>query len=260
MPADQRKEQADIMATQHGWKSLLLHTKQFTLLAYVPENLSQAEQLSIYIEGDGLAWLDRTQPSLDPTPINPIGLKLAMQQPSGVAVYLARPCQFVKAEDAQNCAVTYWTDRRFSEEVIVASDQAVTQLVNLYHVKRIELVGYSGGAAVAALIAARRRDVERLITVAGNLDHAAWTQTHHISPLAQSLNAADAWKDLTEVPQFHFVGGKDRNIGQEVTDSYLAHFPSKKNIHLKVIDDFGHACCWAEQWKKLYPYSGNTNQ
>lgn len=31
----------------------------------------------VYIEGDGHAWNQRGRPSLDPTPKNPVGLKLA---------------------------------------------------------------------------------------------------------------------------------------------------------------------------------------
>jgi hypothetical protein len=45
---------------------------------------------------------------------------------------------------------------------------------------------------VASLVAARRHDVVRLVTVAGNLDHLAWTTLHGVSPLTGSLNPADA--------------------------------------------------------------------
>ncbi|GAB2181920.1 hypothetical protein DLREEDagrD3_21430 [Denitratisoma sp. agr-D3] len=47
--------------------------------------------------------------------------------------------------------------------------------------RRLTLVGYSGGAA--ALLAARCSDVVRLVTIAGNLDHRAWTRYHHITTL-----------------------------------------------------------------------------
>jgi hypothetical protein len=44
---------------------------------------------------------------------------------------------------------------------------------------------------VAALVAARRTDVDRLVTVAGNLDPTAWAVYQHIQPLTGSLNPAD---------------------------------------------------------------------
>jgi hypothetical protein len=66
--------------------------------------------------------------------------------------------------------------------VISASNQAVDALKQRYGAQEIVLVGYSGGGAVAALVAARRTDVVRLVTVAGNLDHLAWTHLHSVPP------------------------------------------------------------------------------
>ena len=85
----------------------------------------------------------------------------------------------------------YWTTHRFAPEVIRASDLALDRLKTLFGAQRLVLVGYSGGAAVALLVAARRHDMGQIITVAGNLDHQAWTHYHHVQALSGSLNPVD---------------------------------------------------------------------
>jgi len=246
-----RWQQADQLADKAGWQKLRIQTDKFILSAYVPKGSVQADTLTVYIEGDGLAWLSRSQASDDPTPRNPIGLELALHHPQGLAVYLARPCQYVEAIDAKNCREFYWTGGRFAPEVVEASDQAISELKQRFSPNKLVLVGYSGGGAVAALVAARRKDVAQLVTVAGNLDHRAWTRQHHVSPLEGSLNPADEWRALENVPQVHFVGGRDHIVGTEIAESYLAHFPAGHRPEMRVIADFDHACCWAERWLVL---------
>lgn len=171
-PAE-RHSLADALAGDHGWKSINLPSGAFELVAYLPANPGRAGTLTVYIEGDGFAWISGSQPSTDPTPCDPLALQLALAHPEGASVYLARPCQYTAAE-ASGCASRYWTEMRFAPEVIAATNQAIDQLKQKFSADQLVLVGYSGGGAVAALVAARRSDVVRLITVAGNLDQRAW--------------------------------------------------------------------------------------
>lgn len=249
--SEDRRVNAQILAFSQAWKMMLLSGNQFTLASYVPELPAKNDTLTIYIEGDGFAWRTRSQPSDNPTPLNPIALKMALQHNNSAAAYLARPCQYVKYDYAKGCAVNYWTDRRFAPEVIAATDLAINQLKKHFEAKHLVLVGYSGGGAVAALVAAKRQDVALLVTVAGNLDHVAWTKLHHVPLLKGSLNAADEWESLQNVSQLHYVGGKDRNISLQVINSYLARFPYDHRPAVRVIEGFDHGCCWAEQWPDL---------
>ncbi|MCK4507345.1 MAG: hypothetical protein KAU27_02315, partial [Desulfuromonadales bacterium] len=174
---------ADRLAYEKGWLRLDIDAPPFFLKAYLPlellqENLSDDKILTVYLEGDGYAWRSRSRPSTDPTPIDPVGLRLALRHPDEQVVYLARPCQFISQEEAQSCETRYWTDHRFSPEVIDSSSRAISELMNMTASKSLRLIGYSGGGAVAALVAAKRDDVVQLITVAGNLDHARWTEFH----------------------------------------------------------------------------------
>lgn len=242
---------AERLAAASGWKKVRLPADNFVLAGYMPESIKDSDTLTIYIEGDGMAWISESAPSDDPTPRKPVGLELALRHPRGAAVYLARPCQFVEGADAHGCTEVYWTNRRFAPEVVAATSQAIDELKQRFHARQLALVGYSGGGAVAALVAVRRKDVSLLVTVAGNLDHRAWTRQHHVSPLAGSLNPADEWEALLPVPQIHFAGGRDHIVGTEIAESYLAHFPAGRHPEMRVIADFDHACCWAERWPAL---------
>ena len=240
------------MADAAGWQSITFSGEKFVLFGFVPKEAHDSDLLTIYIEGDGLAWITPTRISQDPTPRNPIALQLALRHPSGAAAYLARPCQYIEGEDRRNCEKTWWTDRRFATEVVQATSRAIDQLKQRFHASNIALVGYSGGGAIATLLAARRKDVTRLVTVAGNLDHALWTQQHHAAPLTGSLNPADAWQALIGVPQVHFAGGSDSIVSREIAEAYIARFPADKRPQLRIIEGFDHACCWVEQWPQLY--------
>ncbi|MBI3903490.1 MAG: alpha/beta hydrolase [Nitrosomonadales bacterium] len=256
IPSPQARSQAaERLAAASNWQRLRLPTSQFVLAAYAPLNIPATDTLTIYIEGDGLAWITPSLVSPDPTPVKPIALELALRQPQGAAAYLARPCQFVEAADAHGCAEKYWTTQRFSGEMVDAAGQAIAKLKRRFHARELVLVGYSGGGAIAALVAARRKDVSLLVTVAGNLDHRAWTQRHHISPLDGSLNPADEWKALLGVPQIHLVGGRDTVIDRSDTASYQSRFPENRRPAMQVIEDFDHACCWVERWPELYTQS-----
>ena len=248
----QRRLAAEKMAADAGWQGVTFPGDDFVLLGFVPKVIHDSDLLTIYIEGDGLAWITPTLPSQDPTPIHPVALQLALRHSSGAAAYLARPCQYVVGEDRRNCQTAWWTDRRFATEVVQAGSRAVDQLKQRFRASHIVLIGYSGGGAIAALLAAQRKDVTRLVTVAGNLDHVLWTQLHHVSPLTGSLNPADAWQALADVPQVHFVGGSDSIVSREVAESYVARFPANKRPSLRVIEGFDHACCWVAQWPEIY--------
>ena len=249
---EQRRQTAEKMAGEAGWHSIAFPGDDFVLRGYVPKTQRDSDLLTIYIEGDGLAWIAPHRASLDPTPRHPIALQLALRHPSGAAAYLARPCQYVAEEENRNCQTTWWTDRRFATEVVQATSRAVDQLKQRFHAQRIVLIGYSGGGAIAALLAAQRKDVARLVTVAGNLDHVLWTQRHHVAPLTGSLNPADAWQALIDIAQVHFVGENDSIVSREVAEAYIARFPADRQPQLRIIEGFDHACCWVEKWSQLY--------
>jgi len=247
----ERQNSADELAHLQNWHRKEIHTAQFDLISYQPRRSSDKNLLTIYIEGDGLAWLTKHTVSTNPTPINPTGLKLALNHPLGNSAYLARPCQYTSDTAARNCSKDYWTDSRFAEEVIASSNEALNNLKTTFSAQQLQLIGFSGGGAIAALLAARRDDVKRLITVAGNLDHQSWTTFHKLSPLSNSLNPIDYHKQLANVEQIHFVGANDKVIPFFLSQDFVSTFNSDQKVRLIIIPKFNHHCCWVNAWSKL---------
>jgi dienelactone hydrolase len=233
-------------ATQQGWKSHIIEGEEFDLLAFLPPQDPTQALLTIYIEGDGNAWKSRFEASDNPTPIKATALALALQHPG--AVYLSRPCQSIKGP---LCKPELWTSARFSESVINASNMAIDKLKALYQAEALQLIGYSGGGTVAALVAARRKDVKRLVTVAGNLDHRRWTKLHGVSALSTSLNPADVRQSLKTISQYHLVGQDDHIVPPQLTQGFIAEFAPTADIILHIVPDFDHHCCWQKQWLSL---------
>ncbi|MGZ7459548.1 alpha/beta hydrolase [Pseudomonas sp. Ma2-10] len=245
-----RRQQAMALGKERGWQVMEIDTVPFRLLAIASPDITPAAELTVYLEGDGFAWMSGSQPSSDPTPLNPLALRLALAQPQGRAAYLARPCQYLAAQPA--CAQRYWTDARFAKEVIASLGQALDELKARSGAQRLNLVGYSGGATLALLLAARRNDLREVITVAGNLDHALWTRYHRVRPLQNSLNPADELAALTRVHQLHLVGSEDRIVPPELVQAFVATLAPGTPVGLQVIEGYDHVCCWAEHWTKIW--------
>lgn len=206
-------------------------------------------ELHVYIEGDGVAYATPSSPSLDPTPETPSALLLALADPAPAVAYLGRPCQYACVGD---CEQRWWTTDRFAPEALRAQDALLTLARERAAAERVVLFGFSGGGGVAALLAAERPDVAGLVTVCGNLDHALWTRLHGVTPLGGSRNALDAAPCLGSVPQWHFVGGKDRIVPETVVRSFCSALPTRTNVRVHVEPDLAHdGLAWAARWPGL---------
>lgn len=249
-PPDARRQLADQLARSTGLNKTTMAAEGFMLLGYQRTG-APGQPLTVYIEGDGYAWKTRYQLSEDPTPTDPMALRLALQDPAANLAYLARPCQYVTSDALGRCTPDYWSGKRYAEEVIVATDAALTQLRAQAQANGLHLVGYSGGAAVAALVAARRHDVLSLRTVAGNLDHAELTARHGVTALQGSLNAIDQAARLSTLPQRHFVGGQDRIVPPDIARGFLARLDSRRCATVEVVALATHDTGWIENWPHL---------
>lgn len=171
----------------------------------------------VYIEGDGYAFNANGHPTSDPTPHSAFLRQIAFNDPSPNVVYLGRPCQYIKDE---KCEKKYWTTARFAPEVITSEADALKKTVNT---NDVVLIGYSGGAQVAGLISVLHPEikVQKIITIAGNLDHQTWTRQLHLAPLDESLSLIDYKEDFLKIPQTHYVGTADKVIPAEITKSFI---------------------------------------
>lgn len=212
-----------------SWNKRVITTGSHIMIAFSPPELTQANILNIFIEGDG-------EPG--------VALKLA-QDTGGNSVYIARPCQYLKATRIRSCNRELWTSHRYSQDVIDAMNAAITEIKALYQASQIRLVGFSGGGAIASIIASKRGDIALLVTIAGNLDHEWWSHFNNAPPLTGSLNPIDFATALQHIPQIHLIGDHDSVVPGSVLMSYLSKFESREKIKSYLVGGADHICCWS---------------
>jgi len=208
--------------------------------------LTTSDRLHVYLGGDGTPWKALTAPSSEPTPRRPVGLAM-LRQDSSPSIYLGRPCYHGLAS-SPGCSPIWWTHRRFSEEVIASMSAALKRIAAQYNHPEILLIGYSGGSVIARLLAERVPHVKAVITLAGNLDTAAWTDLHGYSPMLGSLNPTERPPLAAKIRQIHLFGGQDKNCPADLATRY---FDKEPNALRRLYPGFNHRCCWAEQWPTI---------
>jgi len=248
-----RSDKAAAAASSSNMQRVEFKTAPFVLTGW--QKITQVgAPIHIYIEGDGLAWLARSTPSPNPTPKNPIGLKLAGRDTGPNVIYLARPCQYTPFDTPGNEACSdsaYWRSKRFSQEVVDAYMTALDEIARLHGSTEFYVTGYSGGANIVGLLAARRTDITQLRTVAGNLDNDYFTTFHNVSAMPGSLNMANDAARLAQIPQIHFIGSEDETIPVAIYNSYAAKVGASSCLHYKILADTTHDEGWEAQWPGL---------
>ncbi len=204
------------------------------------------DRLSVYIEGDGIPWLRPDLPSPDPTPQAPLMFE-AMRRDPGAALYLGRPCHFVGTH-APPCSPAHWTHRRYAPETVDSLALALRRALSGHPFRRLVFYGHSGGGTLAALLAPRFPESDGIVTLAANLDVAAWARSRGFSPLAGSLDPAQAAPLSPALLQWHLVGERDRVVPPTVTRAY-----AEAQRHARVLSypEFDHLCCWLDLWPAL---------
>ncbi|KPB13689.1 Uncharacterized protein AC518_3517 [Pseudomonas syringae pv. syringae] len=232
------------LAEQHGRRMQILSAQPLPLAALLPPETFRTNRLRVYLEGDGHAWATATQPSLDPSPRKLLVARLAINDPTPSA-YLARPCQFIMGPA---CNSALWTSRRFSQEVVTSLSSALDHMKQRYGNNEFELIGYSGGATLALLLAGQRNDITRIQTIAGNLAPNQWTQLKGLSPLTGSLDPLDYIQRLALIPQRHLSGARDEMIPTELATLYSRQLGSGACSQLIILSGPSHEDGWEEVW------------
>jgi hypothetical protein len=240
-------DHAQRVAHSAGLSGELIHTASFEVMSFSRVREPNAP-VHIYIEGDGRAWASRSTPALDPTPRQALGLQLAARDPAANVVYLARPCQFTAGDPL--CDVAYWTGKRYAPEVVAAMDSALGQFAARAPGQPLHLIGYSGGGALAILVAAHRGDVASIRTVAGNLDLEEVTRLNGVSPMPQSLDPIHEARNVAHIAQIHFSGGDDRVVPPSIARRF-ATAAGGSCVRTEVVPGMGHEGAWAAVWPEL---------
>lgn len=208
---------------------------------------------NVYIEGDGSLWTSPKEWDFDPTPKNPVALHLASKDKAENVVYLGRPCQFndTLLDGKTPCGGDVWGKGRYGKDVIESYNTALNEIARRYDIEGFHLIGYSGGGAVASLLAAERKDVLSLRTVSGVLDHKAQSNLLQSPPLGASLNPVNETATLQDIPQYHFIGGQDLYVPPVVFHSYMQAMPSSHCVNSMLVQEAGHEDGWVNKWPEL---------
>ena len=206
---------------------------------------------NLYIEGDGQSTYLNRGISEDPTPDNPVGLHLASRDNAENLVYISRPCQFRESPDTKVCSEKFWSTRRFSPEVLVAYNEALDEIKNRYDITGFNLIGYDGGANIAAALASTRTDIASLRTVAGDLnpDMVLAKTGQEIDP--DNIKANVIAPSLAKLPQHHFIGIGDETAPASVYHSFRQAMGESECVRYTVVQDADHERGWVEKWPEL---------
>lgn len=231
----------DARATRLGLTREVVRGAGFDHVVYASPTLAPpGSAWHVYLAGDApprRAW--RWFPP-DPTPEPMLALELLARDPAP-RLLLGRPCQ----HRAGRCSPVSYAGGRYGEPVVASLAAALRRWLARRGGGSAVLIGYSGGGTLAMLLAERLPEAEAVVTVAGNLDVAAWARRHGHRGFGSSLDPAARPPLPPRVRQLHLAGGRDEQIPPELVRPAVARQPGAT---VRVMPGFDHRCCWAEIW------------
>lgn len=211
--------------------------------------------VNIYIEGDGYTKTHSEWLGGDPSPRNPLALNLASRDKSKNLMHIARPCQYMESQNEKVCKEAYYKNRRYSPEVLAAYSDIIDEAKRKWEFTEINLIGYDGGANIAAALAASRSDVVSLRTVAGILNPPMVYKNTKETLDKDSILATDIASSLSAMPQHHFIGAGDTYVPAGVYHTFRQAMGESNCVHYSFVQDADHDRGWVERWPELMKLS-----
>jgi dienelactone hydrolase len=219
----------------------------FELALVMPREQPPAGPLWVFLEGDGRPWVDGGRRIAgDPSPQNAIGFGLFASTFMARA-YLSRPCYAGHSLDA-GCDPSLWTSARYGEPVVASMTAAIEAVLRQSGVRRVVLVGYSGGGTLAYLIAPHIPEVSAVVSISGNLDIDAWTRAHRFLPLTDSANPTTQTPLDRRIVQIVIQGARDTNVPPNILSAFFAR---QRPQEIWTYDAADHTCCWQRDWPSI---------
>jgi hypothetical protein len=236
----------DQQAWDYGFQKSEYQGNGFSHLVYHNNSVQNSLVLHVYLGGDGTPWIDGKLIAWDPTPRNPVGLRL-MALDDLPSIYLGRPCYHGKSI-THPCSPSLWTSERYSAEVVDSMAVVLQEVIRQGEYQELVLIGFSGGGGLAMLLAERFPQTRQVVTLAGNLDIQAWVTLHHYDALTGSLNPRNINPLADKIQQYHLAGGRDTNIPPQMIKNAIQQ---QKNSQFILLEGFTHGCCWEKIWKSM---------
>ncbi len=231
---------------EFGYATKLIQGLNFAHTVFENQKTKEESLLHIYLGGDGTPWFEGRYITDDPTPLNPVMLRL-MELDKKPAIYVSRPCYY-QLKMPSNCKKLLWTNERYSKVVIESMALVINKYIKQKKVSKVKLFGFSGGGTIAMLLAPHVSNVDTVVTLAGNLDIESWTIYHGYLPLSGSLNPAKQNPLPIGIKQIHFAAKSDKNIPSFIIESVVS---KQKNAEFILLPKADHNCCWAKLWPSL---------
>jgi len=237
-------QQGERFASAHRFERDTVGGGEFRHVVF-RNSVAPGAELHVYLDGDGSPFSTPHTVATDPTPHDPLMLRLMALDPSP-SVYIGRPCYWGLASDPQ-CGPIYWTLGRFNSAVIDSCSAAIQNELARSKAGHWSLYAHSGGAAIALLVAQRLPPADRIVTIGGNLDTDAWSRLHGYTPLSASENPATQLESRIGIPATHYVGSQDSNT----PPSLVRAAAEKVGGEVVVVEDYSHTCCWENFWEEI---------
>ena len=217
-----------------GFSSETFLANDIQLSGQVKE-IKHGEKLRVYIDGNArTTGFFKKRATLD----YPVAAKLAQKDKYPYILYLNRPCYFIEDE---RCTPEAWESGRYLPEIIEEMRQALLQIKTKYRIPEFEFVGYDGGAAIALLLATRIKNMPiKVYTIAGILDTAQYALLTDEKLHPETLNPASEGFSLSNIPQVHLVGAKDKQIPLSLTKDYAKRVPNPVLMQIKSYPSADH--------------------
>jgi len=245
-PSEFRKfASVDALVSSGGFSKKLVKGENFWITTF-GKTTDINQPYVFYIEGDGLVSRD------DLTPRNFMLLNLAMLDKRPNVYYISRLCQYTPMHMNPKCHKKYWAEYRYSEEAVNELNSVINRLNNS---KPFDLVGFSGGGAMAVLVGARNNKVGSILTIAANLDLETFVKFHnmHMSHLSGSLNPMHYVSNVQRIPQLHIFGSKDK-IVPSIIGSNFAKKAASKCVQIRIMPGVEHNYYWLKHWDEILSY------
>ncbi len=218
----------------NGFTSQEFIAKDIKLTGQVKE-IKAGHKLRVYIDGNATTkGIFKEKTSLG----YPVAAQLAQKDKYPYILYLNRPCYFSK--DAR-CTSLAWEEGKYLPEIIEEMRQALLRIQAKYHIPEFEFIGYDGGAAVALLLATRIKGTPvSVYTVSGILNTEQYALLMDEKLHRDTLNPASEGFSLSNIPQVHFVGGKDKQVPLALTKDYVKRVRNPVSMQIKSYPSADH--------------------